>query len=108
MDIAPNLKEALTVLGTYTAGRYDVWLLAGNSRAGCRAHVMSVLQGIRVPQSKAGVNALRDALYQAAGIEGECLAEKDDKFLQFAKQLAEHPTDVNLPTTTTPSTTPGE
>src|SRR2546426_5946521 len=108
MDTAPNLKEALRVLGSYTAERYDVWMLAGNSRASYRAQVMSVLKGIRVPQSKAGVHALRAALYEAANIERDCLADKDDKFIQFAKQLAEPPIDVNLPTTTAPSTASGE
>lgn len=87
MEITANLREALKLLGTYTAGKYDLWLLAGSSRASCRAHVMTVLMGARIPQSKAGVNALRDALYRAAGIEGDCLAEKNDKFIHFGKTM---------------------
>jgi hypothetical protein len=43
-----NVKEAIRLLGTYTAGRFDIWMLSGSAKASCRAHVMSTLLGVRV------------------------------------------------------------
>ena len=81
-----HLQEAIKLLGTYTAGRFDVWMLAGSSKASCRAHIMSVLQGAKVPQAKSGVNALREALYTQAKIDGECEGHRQDNFLAYCKQ----------------------
>jgi hypothetical protein len=82
---ATNLSEAIRLLGVYTAGRFDVWMLAGGAKASCRAHVLSVLTGARVPQSKAGVNALRAALNEAANITGDCIAHREENFVTFCK-----------------------
>jgi hypothetical protein len=79
--------EAIRLLGVYTAGRFDIWLLAGQPKASCRAHIMSVLTGIKTPQRKAGVNALREAFYLAGGIEGDCLAAKEDNFLAWVREV---------------------
>jgi len=75
-----DTQEAIRVLGTYTAGRFDIWMLAGSSKASCRAHVMSVLQGKRVPQSQSGVTAIRSAFYEALSITGECEAHREENF----------------------------
>jgi hypothetical protein len=82
-----NLLGAIKLLGTYTAGRFDIWMLAGSSKASCRAHIMSVLHGTRIPQAKSGVNALRSALYTEAKIDGECEAHRQDNFLAYCKQV---------------------
>jgi hypothetical protein len=79
--------EAIRLLGIYTAGRFDIWALAGHAKASCRAHVLSVLTGIKTPQSKAGVNALREAFYLAGGITGDCLAEKEANFLAWIREV---------------------
>ena len=81
-------NQALKLLGTYTAGRFDIWMLAGSSKASCRSHVMSVLMGQKVPQSKSGVTALRDALYSAGQITGEYEAQREERFVAWAKQQA--------------------
>jgi hypothetical protein len=80
-----NEREALRLLGVYTAGRFDVWALAGSQRASCRAHIMSELLGVKTPQSKAGVNAIRDAFYRVAGdaITGDCIAVREDSFYRW-------------------------
>jgi hypothetical protein len=76
-----NLEETLRLIGTYTAGRYDLWVLAGNAKASVRAHIMSVLLGKKTPQAKSGVNALQSELYKQLGIpEKECSAVREDWF----------------------------
>lgn len=80
-----NIKEAVRVLAAYTADRFDLWALAGGARASCRAHVMSVLLGRKVPQSKSGVFAMREAFYAvpefaSAGDSDECAAGQDARF----------------------------
>ncbi len=77
------LGEAIRLLGIYTAGRYDVWILAGRAKASCRAHVLSTLLDKTVPQSKAGVNAIRDAFYSACRITGETINEREENFAAF-------------------------
>lgn len=82
-----NLHKAIGLLGTYSGGRFDIWALAGNARASCRAHVMAVLIGKdRVPQSQAGINALRSAFYSACSIEGECEATRESNFKAYCRK----------------------
>jgi hypothetical protein len=77
----PNVREAVRLLGEWTRGRFDVWMLAGSQNAGNRAILLSHLVGARQTQSKAGVNALRDAFYAALEVTGDCLAAKEDRFV---------------------------
>ena len=84
-----NVKEALKLLGIYTAGSFDIWTLAGPVKASCRAHILSTLVGGKVPQSKSGVNALRDAFYAVAEITGEYPAERERNFIAWAKERAQ-------------------
>ncbi len=72
--------QAIRLLKIHTAGRFDLWGLAGRSNAERRAQVMSALVGTRTPQAKAGVNALRAAFYKALGIVGDCEAEREENF----------------------------
>lgn len=85
--MSDNVKQAVALLGVYTAGRFQVWMLMGSAKASCRAHVMSVFAGKRVPQSKSGVTVLRDALYSALNASGDCLAAREDDFIAKARQL---------------------
>jgi hypothetical protein len=85
-----NSAEAIRLLGIYTAGRFDIWMLAGSSKASCRAHVMSVLVNRKVSQKQAGINALRESLYAAGNISGSCEAHRQENFLAWAKTI-EHP-----------------
>ena len=79
------ISEAIRILGIYTAGSFDIWALAGPAKASCRAHVLSTLLSKNTPQSKAGVNALRDAFYNACSIDGECPAHREEKFQMFCR-----------------------
>lgn len=83
------MNEAIRLLGAYTGGRFDIWLLAGGSKASCRAHVMSVLTGQRVPQSKAGVNAIRSAFYARLGVTGEYEAQREQNFVAICKGITQ-------------------
>lgn len=78
-------KEALRLLGIYTAGRYDIYALAGNAKAGCRTHIMSVLHGKRMPQSKSGITTMKNEFYLRAKIADGCGAEREHNFRQWAK-----------------------
>jgi hypothetical protein len=80
-----NLPKAIHLLGAHTGGRFDVWMLAGSARASARAWILSELTGRKVPQSQAGVNALRSALYAAAGVTGDCEAHRESTFLAWAQ-----------------------
>jgi hypothetical protein len=83
------LVDAVKLLGTYTAGRFDSYMLAGPSKATCRQHVMSALVGCKLPQSKCGVTALRAELWKRAGVDeqGNCIAECDSLFEDFCRQI---------------------
>lgn len=85
MTTAPH--DAIRLLGLYTAGRYDIYALAGAPRASCRAHVMSALVGHKVPQSAAGVNALRAAFYALVGVTGDCEAHRERQFIARCVEL---------------------
>lgn len=74
------LIAAAKLLLTYTAGRSDIWMLAGPAKASCRAHVMSVLLGRKTPQSKSGVTAIVAEFHARAGITGPHIAARDDAF----------------------------
>jgi hypothetical protein len=84
-----NILQAAKILGTYTGGSFDFWALAGSAKASCRAHVMSVLEGRRMPQSKSGVIALRARFYDAVKPTGGCLAEREENFASWAKNIAD-------------------
>ena len=83
-----NLVEAIKLLGVYTAWRFDIWAISGNARASCRSHVMSVLKGVKTPQSKSGVNALAAEFHSRAGITGECDAVAEHNFIEFCRGIA--------------------
>jgi len=84
-----TLEKAIRLLGTYTANRFDIWILAGNARASCRAHVMSELLGKKTPQSKSGVNVIQDEFERQTKITGSCTADWDTKFREFCRQSIE-------------------
>lgn len=78
--ISAETLQAISLLETHTAGRFDLSSLAGRHNAERRAQVMSALVGTGTPQAKAGVNALRAAFYKALGIVGDCEAEREENF----------------------------
>ena len=83
--VSTPLGEAIRVLGIYTAGSYNICDLSGPRHASQRAHVLSTLQARTVPQSKAGVNAIRDAFWSACQITGECPAHRESNFAEFCR-----------------------
>jgi len=85
--LTPNQIEAVRLLGVYTAGRFDAYILSGSAKASCRAHVMGTLVGAKVPQSKAGVTVLRERMWALAGVPETCHATKDTNFYNWAKEI---------------------
>lgn len=85
-----NTVDAAKLLGQYTAGRFDIWMLAGSSKSTCRQHVMSVLvngkDGKNLPKSKCGVYAIRDEFYKRIQPEGGCVAVREDNFKLWCKE----------------------
>lgn len=82
-----NLIEAARLLGVYTAGRFDVWAMAGPAKRKCRQHVMTILvngpDGRKIPQAKCGVTAIVREFNDRAGIDGSCIAVRETVFRQW-------------------------
>ena len=55
----------------------DVWVLAGRTNAKQRQEVMHILTGIKLPQSRCGVTAIRRALIEISNATGPHLAAKE-------------------------------
>ena len=79
--------RAVQLLGAWTRNRFDIWNLAGNHHAGNRAILLSLVVGKRMPQSKAGVTALRYEFYTMLGIIGTCEAHREDNFSSVCREL---------------------
>ncbi len=74
------VADAAKVLVVVTDGTFDLDRLCGDRNARCRSIVMGALLDRKVPQSKAGFNALRDALYSAGSIAGDCIRNREIAF----------------------------
>jgi hypothetical protein len=77
--------NAHLLLGQLTDARFEVYALAGPRNAAARASLMTLLTGVKVPQAKSGVNALKAAFY--ADMRGECEREKELNFLEYCGHL---------------------
>lgn len=82
-----RICNGISLVHTYTAGRFDLWALSGDSKASCRAHVLSVLQGANVPKSRASLTVLTQALHGLGRITGSYPAERNTNFLLWIKSL---------------------
>lgn len=83
----PNELEALRLTGVYTAGHFDLWTLVGPAKATCRAHIMSVLRGHRVPQARAGITVLQSTLWALCPtMPNDCIAVRESHWEQWAKE----------------------
>ena len=86
-EMTTTLHRAIITLGTYTAHRFDVWMLSGTANASCRAHVMADLLGVeKIAQARAGVTALRAEFYQQAGIVADCERNMQIEFINFCER----------------------
>ena len=54
-----------------------------------RQNVMQALTGQKMPQSKCGYNAVREALYARFAVQGECIAERDRVLQENIERAAE-------------------
>lgn len=55
-------EEAKRLFLTYTGGTGNIDTLYGQAKASCRAHILSVLAGERVPQRRAGMDTFQQAM----------------------------------------------
>lgn len=78
----PGTLKAIRLCAAFTSNSFDLWSLTGNhgGNGANRAILLSAITGKRLPQSKAGFNALRAAFYDALGILGGCEAEREENF----------------------------
>ncbi len=81
--ITPQQLEALKLLRTYCGGTLFFRRLTGPAKATCRAHILSVLTGTKVPKSKAGIHALEEALYAFVKPEGQSPSAQEQAFQQW-------------------------
>ncbi len=87
-----------TIYGTRVAGR-----IYGPHAKQVRQNIMFALTGFKVPHSKCGANAVRDALFAHFAVPGDCLAERE-RMLQEILEAPEPcgcgrtdcPTDMQL------------
>ncbi len=82
-----SIMNALRLISSYTAGSMELWALAGQPKASCRAHVMSALLGRKATQRESGVGALRSALYEALFVKGQHDTAREDDFRAKATAL---------------------
>jgi len=87
MDV--YLERGIDKLGKYTNGRFDIWALAGPNGAKYRAEIMGELCGRKVPQSKAGVTAIRAEFYDRMQLHGvgSCEAHREDAFIRRCREI---------------------
>ena len=86
-----NYLPAIKTLSIYTAGSFNIWALSGNAKASCRAHIMADLLGLdKYPQSKSGVNAIKDEFYRQAKILGDCERNRELAFIDFCSKHSEN------------------
>ena len=72
--------QAIETLGKRTREWFDVLDLCGRQHVHLRQDLMLLLTGNRPVQSKAGVNALRDAFFDIVKPEGNCYAAQKENF----------------------------
>lgn len=84
-----RIQAAAKLLRTYAGQWYQIDNLAGPAKASCRAHVMSTLLGVKTPQSKAGITAIREAFYAAVGLGHDCLARQEHEFTIVMQRVYE-------------------
>jgi hypothetical protein len=91
-----NMKEAIRLLGVYTAGRFEPWDLAGDSKATCRTHVMSLLLGRKATVRESGVSALRATFYNLLNITGSCEADRHANFAKYCRSVLSDASPLHL------------
>jgi len=90
---SPNLVEAIRLVNAIVIGRLGTWSswLTGGHNAINRARILSYLLGVRTPQSKAGITALTEELYDQCGIPKGCPAHRDHDFTIYALGVLNNP-----------------
>ena len=83
-----NLK-AINYLSVLTNGTFDIYRLAGKANRFDRQALMSMLLGRKVPQAKAGVNAISRHLMNVNGIQSGCYAAREIELADVLKTQME-------------------
>ena len=80
-----TMDEAKRLFRVYTGGTGRIDALYGPAKASCRAHILSALQGERVPQRRAGWTVFRQAMFGLFGASGDCLAARERALAELAQ-----------------------
>lgn len=86
MPLEIHQRAALRLLSTATNGSFYIWGLAGPSKDEARQRILSNLLGQKVSKAKSGVRILQAEFYALSGVTGTCEADKEDKFIVWAKE----------------------
>ena len=70
---------------------YDIFNMAGNRNSDLRQRVIELATGTRPPKSKSGINAVKNALYELAGIDSDTEAGKAAALKEWAKESKAKP-----------------
>ena len=91
-----NEQKALDLFRYHTGGTFEVYRLIGDACRNRRVVILSALAGEPVPQRKAGINALRVAMWSLYNGIYTCPADHEQKFIAWAKDQFEYPTDNTM------------
>src|SRR5205809_1083269 len=75
-----NAIAAARLLADYTGNRFALWSLTGSHRSHARIAIMSALLGRKAKLTESGVTHLRNAFYEVAKPEGNCVAAREVAF----------------------------
>ena len=75
--ILAQAAHGSTIYGRTVCGR-----IYGPYAKQVRQNIMQALTGAKLPQSKCGANAVRDALFARFNAQGDCLASREDDLQQ--------------------------
>lgn len=77
-------QQVARLLNSCAGGKlHSMWALSGSQNAAARAQILSLVTDTKVPQHRAGINALRNACYQLFEITGTCDADREDTFTEL-------------------------
>jgi hypothetical protein len=106
--IAPDAGKVAKLVLSYTGGSGNVEFLTGHAKASVRKHLIEAATGEKVKSSKAGITALRQALYGLAGIDARSMtpAEASSRLVAWIKDSAA--AAANVQRETSPAAPPAE
>lgn len=82
---ADHVRDFLKKMIRDDTSFFDVYRLAGDSKAEVRQELLRLLTGTKPPKAKAGVTVLEQELYKVAGVQGGSPNEKGKQLLAWIR-----------------------